>query len=246
MKRAAGQAGFTLVELLVSVTILLVIMGGLAKLLIQNSQVNRKEQMAVETQANARHCVSMITAVIRSAGWDPAETGFDSVDLDPTPLDSEQSIRVYTDLNADSDNDDADEDITIRRIGTRVEWRKTSDATQPFVVLADNITNDSDGDGTVEAVRSGLADESASDQHPGHRPLSDSGFADRQLLPVHDQQRSHDQEEPAMKSESQPLHDRRIPAPEGETAAAVPNEGSALVMAIFVLFLLTAMGASRS
>jgi hypothetical protein len=40
----------------------------------------------------------------------------------------------------------------IRWNGSRIEWRKTSDVTAPFAILADYISNDADGDGTPEAM----------------------------------------------------------------------------------------------
>ena len=42
--------------------------------------------------------------------------------------------------------------MLIRGAGSRVEWRKTSDTSQPFVILADIISNDSDGDGIAETM----------------------------------------------------------------------------------------------
>ena len=152
MSRAASDTGLSLVEVLVSLAIFGMVMGGLASLLINDSRINRAEQMAAETQANARHCLSMITQVMRSAGWDPKNVDILPFVLDSTPLDSEQSIEVLADLDADGDTADADEDIYIRRIGTQIQWRRSSDTSQPFVVLADNITNDADGDGTAEAM----------------------------------------------------------------------------------------------
>ena len=40
----------------------------------------------------------------------------------------------------------------IRHVGNRIVWRRTNDVSDPFIVLATNITNDADGDGTVEEM----------------------------------------------------------------------------------------------
>ncbi|MEK7283839.1 MAG: prepilin-type N-terminal cleavage/methylation domain-containing protein [Acidobacteriota bacterium] len=148
----AGEGGFSLIEILVSLAILSMAMGGLAGLLIQNSQINRAAQMRAEVQATARNCLSMIVQVLRTAGWDPLNAGFAPVVLDPSPTSTANYIEALADLNEDGDTGDDGEDVLIRWVGNRVEWRKTSDTSQPFVILADTISNDSDGDGIAETM----------------------------------------------------------------------------------------------
>ncbi|PYS97209.1 MAG: hypothetical protein DMF50_01430 [Acidobacteria bacterium] len=131
-----GEAGFSFLELLVSLSLLTLAMGGIAGLLIQNSQINRADQMSTEVQATARNCLSMIVQVLRSAGWDPRNAGFPALVLDPTPTNTTNYIEVLADLNEDGDTADAGEDVLIRWNGTQIEWRTSSDTTQPFVVLA--------------------------------------------------------------------------------------------------------------
>ena len=147
-----SERGFSLVEVIVSATLLLVVMSGVARLLVQNSQVARGEQMSAGVQASARSCLGMIVQVLRSAGWDPTNASFPPVALDPSPTTTTNFIQVFADFNEDGDTDDADEDITIRWVSNRIEWRKTSNTTAPFVILADFITNDADGDGTPETM----------------------------------------------------------------------------------------------
>jgi prepilin-type N-terminal cleavage/methylation domain-containing protein len=147
-----GEAGYSLLELLVSLALLGMAFGGLAGLLVQNAQINRAQQMSAEVQATARTCLSMIVQVLRSAGWDPLNSGLAPVALDPSPTNSTNYIEVFADLNEDGDADDAGEAVLIRWAGTALEWRTTSDASQPFVLLADTITNDADGDGTAETM----------------------------------------------------------------------------------------------
>ena len=78
--------------------------------------------------------------------------GFAAVGLDPSPTNSTNYIEVFADLNEDGDTNDANEDITIRWATDKIEWRTTSDTTQPYVTLADSISNDADGDGTPETM----------------------------------------------------------------------------------------------
>ena len=152
MRRDGPDGGFTLVELLVSLALLSMVLGGTAAMMVQNSQINRAEQMSAEVQSNARNCLSMIVQVLRTAGWDPRNAGFAAVGLDPSPTNSTNYIEVFADLNEDGDTNDANEDVTIRWATDKIEWRTTSDTTQPYVTLADSISNDADGDGTPETM----------------------------------------------------------------------------------------------
>ena len=150
MRRGRTEGGFSLVELTVSLGLLSMVLGGVAGLLVQNSRINRAEQMSAEAQSSARNCLSMIVQVLRTAGWDPRNTGFAAVALDPSPTNTNNWIEVFADLNEDGDTADAGEDVTIRWAPDRIEWR--TDPAQPYVILADSISNDADGDGTAEMM----------------------------------------------------------------------------------------------
>ena len=150
MRGERADAGFSLIELLVSLALLSMVLGGLAGLLVQNSQINRAEQMSAEVQSNARNCLSMIVQALRTAGWDPRNAGFAAVALDPSPSNTANYIEVFADLNEDGDRSDAGEDVTIRWNVDRIEWR--TDPSQAYVILADSISNDADGDGTAETM----------------------------------------------------------------------------------------------
>jgi len=145
------KRGFTMVETLIALTVLLLIMAGLAGMLIQNAHVNKNQQMTVEAQANARNTLSMVVQRLRSAGWDPLNAGINVVNLDPDLTDNISEIEVFADFNPeDGLTDGVDEQVLIRHVGNQVEWRSTP--TSPFVVLATNISNDADGDGTPEPM----------------------------------------------------------------------------------------------
>jgi hypothetical protein len=44
------------------------------------------------------------------------------------------------------------EQILIRHVNNQVVWRTTSDPNDPFAIVSDNISNDADGDGTIEPM----------------------------------------------------------------------------------------------
>lgn len=146
------QRGFTIVETLVGLAVFSTLVSAVAGLLLHNSRLQRGQLMAVEAQRNARTSLSMIAAVLRSAGWDPLNTGIDPVVLDDDPGDDEETLEVHADLNEDGDIDDDMEQVLIRHVEGRIEWRRSSDVSAPFEILADWITNDADGDGLGEAM----------------------------------------------------------------------------------------------
>jgi prepilin-type N-terminal cleavage/methylation domain-containing protein len=146
--RRGPAGGFTLIEVLVSLTILLLSLAALATLLVQNARVNRAQQMTLSTQSNARSCLSIVTPVLRTAGWDPLNAGFSPVTLDPSG--NGNSIQVFADLNEDGDTLDSDEDVTIRYTMGRLEWKKSAGGA--FEILSEDISNDSDGDGLPEPM----------------------------------------------------------------------------------------------
>lgn len=149
--RIRSSRGFSMIELLVGLVVLVMAMAGLASLLIQNARMNKLQQMTVEAQGNARNCLSMVVQKLRSAGWDPLNAGLNTVVLDPNLADQISEIEVFADFNPeDGDTLDPDEQVLIRHIGNRVEWRRSpADA---FIILAVNISNDADGNGIPEPM----------------------------------------------------------------------------------------------
>ncbi len=144
------QAGFTLVEMLVSLAVLSLAIGGIAPLLLDSSRLNRSQQMAMAVQADARNCLELATSAIRTAGWDPLKTGFSALTLNASDPASADHIEIFADLNEDGDTSDDGEDVLIQLNGTQLEWRKSTGGT--LVVLADGVTNDANGDGTAELM----------------------------------------------------------------------------------------------
>ena len=144
-----GQRGFSLIEMLVAMTIFLMAMAGLTGLL-HNSRINKSQQMAVAVQSDVRTSLSMILQKLRTAGWDPTAAGIQVVRLDSTPSDGIEEIEVFADLDNDGSTSGAGEQVLIRFIEDRIEWRRSSGGS--FETLAVGITNDADGDGTAEQM----------------------------------------------------------------------------------------------
>jgi len=152
MMALGGQRGVTLIEMLVSMTVLLLALSGLAKMMIESSRINKAQQLTATVQANARNSLAMIEQKLRSAGWDPGNAGIPTLTLDPDLSDDVSELEVFADLDGDGATDAANEQILIRHTGGQIVWRPIADTSVPFVVLAGNISNDSDADGTIEPM----------------------------------------------------------------------------------------------
>lgn len=145
-----GQRGFTLLEALISLALLLTAMLAIATMLLQGSRVNRQQQLLATTQSDARTSLSLIVNKLRTAGWDPTSAGIQAVQLDTNLTDGIDTIEVFADLDSDGDTDGLDEQILIRHLADRIEWRRS--ATGSFEILAAGISNDANGDGTTETM----------------------------------------------------------------------------------------------
>ena len=150
MRYGSSQRGFSLVEMLVGMTVLLFVMAGAMGLIVHNSRINKSQQMAVAMQSDVRTCMSMIIQKMRTAGWDPTGAGIQVVRLDSTPGDGIEEIEVYADLDNDGATTGTGEQVLIRFIEDRIEWRRS--AAGSFEIMAVGISNDADGDGTAEPM----------------------------------------------------------------------------------------------
>ena len=92
----------------------------------------------------------MIVGQLRTAGWDPMSAGIPVVQLDTDLGDDISEIETFADLDADGDTDGLNEQVLIRHIEDRIEWRR--EASGSFEILAVGVTNDSDGDGIPEPM----------------------------------------------------------------------------------------------
>jgi hypothetical protein len=150
VKRAVGQRGVTILEMLVGVTVLFVAMTSVAGMLVQSGRINKSQQMTAAAQSDTRTCLAMIESTLRTAGWDPMSAGIQVVRLDSDPGDGVEVIEAFADLDADGDTDGPDEQVLIRHVNDRIEWRRSVGGS--FEILATGISNDADGDGTVEQM----------------------------------------------------------------------------------------------
>jgi len=100
------ESGFTLVELLIAMTIGLIVMAALSSTFLLQRKTYDVQEQIVEMVQNARAAMDIMTREIRMAGYDPtglAGAGIVSVATD--------KIYITMDLNGDGVLDDSNEHI---------------------------------------------------------------------------------------------------------------------------------------
>jgi prepilin-type N-terminal cleavage/methylation domain-containing protein len=108
-----GEAGFSLIELMVALGVTLVIMAVASRMLAASMFVRQRENQRAEAVADTQRALQAMTREISNAGLGMTNNGL--VNGDSGPL----AIRVRTNLNAfcdytaacDADTDDAGEDV---------------------------------------------------------------------------------------------------------------------------------------
>jgi type IV pilus assembly protein PilW len=133
----ARSAGFTLVEMLISIAILSILFGTIYRTFDIFSRSFTKENVKAGVQQKTRIGTDLMARDIRMAGLNPlgsANAGFNSANTNST------SIQFTADLNYDGDINDPFEDITYALNGNLLQ--QTSDLGTGMVTatLLDNVT----------------------------------------------------------------------------------------------------------
>ena len=131
------SAGFTLVEMLISIAILSILFGTIYRTFDIFGRSYTKENVKAGVQQKTRIGTDLMTRDIRMAGLDPlgtASAGFNAAHTNST------SIQFTADLNYDGDTNDAFEDITYALNGNLVQ--QTCDLWTGMVTatLLDNVS----------------------------------------------------------------------------------------------------------
>lgn len=110
-RRTRPEPGFSLVEVLVTLTILAVVAGVLSTVLLASNRTHIKSTRRAQIQGASRQAMSLLTSEIRNAGADPRipAAGILGVVAADT-----HAVRVRADMNADGaiSTTEPSEDIT--------------------------------------------------------------------------------------------------------------------------------------
>ena len=156
-----NERGFSLVELLIAMTIGLIILTALSSTFLMQRKIYDVQEQVAEMVQNARAAMDMMTREIRMAGYDPKGAMQRS---DPTgakfvgiPYDANK-LQIYADLNGDEDTDDSHEDITYTYDAANLQIdRNTGGGDQPFAENIQLFTFDYlDSNGNATAITANI------------------------------------------------------------------------------------------
>jgi type IV pilus assembly protein PilW len=127
------RRGFTLVELLVAMTVGLVVLASVLQIFIYQNRTSSVQTEVAYAQQNVRGAMTVMTREIRAAGYDPHNNGFSAIKAA-----SGSSIQVLSNLSGDdegsNDPDDADEDVTYAIDNTNRELTRNGNTAIQNVV----------------------------------------------------------------------------------------------------------------
>lgn len=91
------QGGFTLLELMISMIILIVLMASVFPLMMGGQRSFQGQQANADAMANARFAMDRLSELVRNAGYNPQGANFQAVTLGTGGT----SITIRSDLNGD-------------------------------------------------------------------------------------------------------------------------------------------------
>ena len=100
-----NEAGTSLLELMIALTVFTVILGGIYSLLLSNTAVHARNQISFDIHTNAQFALRPITRALMSAGLDLTQEGtfgfVDNPDAGYLPLVSDTQVTLTLDANGD-------------------------------------------------------------------------------------------------------------------------------------------------
>jgi prepilin-type N-terminal cleavage/methylation domain-containing protein len=122
--------GFTLVELLVAMTLGLVVLAAILNIFASQNRTSAVQQEVAYAQQNVRAAMDLIVREIRNAGYDPEDNGFSAI-----PQATSTLIQVRIDYRGDNPGDPPDGDF--------------GDANEDVTYTIDNANHELERNGTV-------------------------------------------------------------------------------------------------
>jgi type IV pilus assembly protein PilW len=161
IKQFMPSAGFTLMELLVSMSISLVVLAAVAKTFTAQTRQNNAEEQVAQMQQNVRGALDLMVREVQMAKYDPAGTAFSSA-YGVTYSASQLEVKADLDGNGTINTSSGSvEDIVYafdsgnRRITRRLGTSGTAE------IVADDITSftffyyDANGNAVTSSANSG-------------------------------------------------------------------------------------------
>ena len=129
-KQPSVQAGFTMIELMISTLVITMVMGTVTTVLISAKGFYMDQRTLLETQNNAMTALDNTVRLIRMAGSNPENiAGLVALDPDPDNDNVFDSIRVQSDWNpADGALDDPYEDVEFATLSGLMTIKEPTDS----------------------------------------------------------------------------------------------------------------------
>lgn len=107
------SAGFSLIELMIAMTVTLVVMTIASSLLAQSLNIRSRENERIEALADAQRALNMMTRDIANAGCGLTSNGIVAADSDNLQIRVRSNLDYFPDSTSTSDSDtsDPDEDV---------------------------------------------------------------------------------------------------------------------------------------
>ena len=129
-------AGFTLIELMVSMAISLVVLAAIAGTFTVQTRQNSAEEQIGQMQQNVRGALDLMIREIQMAGYKPAGGSFNGIETSTST-----TLRIKLDLNSSGDEtDEATDDISYAFDSSTGLITRTLNNTGSSATVADNIT----------------------------------------------------------------------------------------------------------
>lgn len=138
VKSAGGDQGYSLLEIMVAVAIMMLILAGISTLLVEGQRISAGQTDFLRMHQSARTAMDLMSREILMAGYDPTNPIYPFIRTPPILDPSANTLRILADLNNDGDTSDADENVYY-------EWDAASneitrDTGAGGVVIARNIS----------------------------------------------------------------------------------------------------------
>ncbi len=111
--RRAPEHGFTIIELIVSMSLLSVVLAGFFGAILTTQRMYTVQLAIARAEESLRAAEFAIATVLRTAKADPSGTGATLLDPDPLAHGVFDNLRVVSDFNADQDVLDLLEDVLV-------------------------------------------------------------------------------------------------------------------------------------
>ena len=154
-----GQGGFTLIELMISLTLLAIVMGGMTTAMVSMQRGYTRQRETSRSEDALRNAELTISSILRYAGANSRNmTGAGAPRVDPLepPFDT---LRIVADFNpADADVADLLEDVLVyaRNDTLYVRWQAGA-AVLPVAWPVRSLAFQFDSSGTVLATNADVA-----------------------------------------------------------------------------------------